>query len=47
MIDALEFISDKIGIMYLGSMVEFGGKDEIFNNPKNPRTREFLSKVLY
>ena len=31
--------------MYLGSMVEFGGKEEIFNNPLHPYTNALFSAV--
>ena len=29
-----------------GGIMEQGTPDELFSNPKNPRTQEFLSKVL-
>jgi polar amino acid transport system ATP-binding protein len=29
-----------------GAIVEEGTPDEIFSNPKNPRTIDFLKKVL-
>ena len=31
--------------MYLGSMVEFGSKNEIFDNPLHPYTRALFSAV--
>ncbi len=40
-------ISDRVLFMDSGIIAESGTPEEIFNNPKNPRTREFLSKVLY
>ena len=30
-----------------GIVAEEGTPDEIFNHPQNPRTKDFLSKVLY
>jgi polar amino acid transport system ATP-binding protein len=30
-----------------GVIAEKGTPDEVFNHPQNPRTQEFLSKVLY
>lgn len=36
-------ISDKIGVMYLGNIVEYGGVDEIFENPQHPYTQALLS----
>lgn len=40
-------VSDKVIFMEDGMIVEEGSPYELFNNPKNPRTKEFLSKVLY
>ncbi len=39
-------ISDRVLFMDGGIIQEEGTPDEIFNNPQNPRTIEFLSKVL-
>lgn len=39
-------VSDRVIFMDDGILQEKGTPDEIFNNPKNPRTIEFLSKVL-
>ena len=36
-------ISDKIGVMYLGNIVEYGDVDEIFQNPQHPYTQALLS----
>ena len=44
-LSVVKYISDKIGIMYLGSMVVFGLKDEIFNNPLHPYTKALFSAV--
>ena len=44
-LSVVKYISDKIGVMYLGSMVEFGEKDEIFNNPLHPYTNALFSAV--
>lgn len=44
-LSVVRFISDKIGVMYLGSMVEFGDKDKIFNNPMHPYTMALFSAV--
>lgn len=40
-------VSDRVIFMDEGVIAESGTPDEIFNNPQNPRTKEFLSKVLY
>lgn len=39
-------VGDRIIFMDNGNIVEQGTPDEIFSNPKNPRTIDFLSKVL-
>ena len=40
-------VSDRVFFMDGGIIAEKGTPDEVFNHPQNPRTREFLSKVLY
>ena len=44
-LSVVKFISDKIGVMYLGSMVEFGTKEDIFKNPLHPYTKALFSAV--
>lgn len=44
-LSVVKFISDKIGVMYLGSMVEFGSKKNIFDNPLHPYTNALFSAV--
>ncbi len=44
-LSVVKYISDKIGVMYLGSMVEFGNKEDIFNNPMHPYTQALFSAV--
>ena len=39
-------ISDRVLFMDQGVIAEEGTPDEVFDHPKNPRTKEFLSKVL-
>ena len=39
-------ISDRILFMDEGLIVESGTPEEVFGNPKNQRTKDFLSKVL-
>jgi len=46
-LSVVKFISDKIGVMYLGSMVEFGTKAEIFANPLHPYTKALFSAIPY
>lgn len=44
-LSVVKFISDKIGVMYLGSMVEFGTKKAIFDNPLHPYTNALFSAI--
>lgn len=44
-LSVVKHISDKIGVMYLGSMVEYGNKDRIFDNPMHPYTQALFSAV--
>jgi ABC-type polar amino acid transport system ATPase subunit len=39
-------VSDRVIFMDNGVVLEEGTPDEIFNNPKEERTKEFLSKIL-
>jgi peptide/nickel transport system ATP-binding protein len=38
-------VSDRIGVMYLGNLVEVAEADELYNNPKHPYTAALLSAV--
>ncbi len=44
-LSVVEHISDQIGVMYLGTMVETGTKDDIFANPLHPYTKALFSAV--
>lgn len=44
-LSVVKFISDKIGVMYLGKMVEFGNKKDIFENPLHPYTKALFSAI--
>ncbi|MDD4681032.1 MAG: ATP-binding cassette domain-containing protein [Clostridia bacterium] len=44
-LSVVEYLSDTIGVMYLGSMVEIGKKKKIFSNPMHPYTKALLSAV--
>ena len=39
-------VATRVLFMDGGGIMEQGTPDELFSNPKNPRTQEFLSKVL-
>lgn len=41
----VKYISDRIGIMHLGHIVETGTTDEIFENAIHPYTKSLLSAI--
>ena len=41
----VKYISDRIGVMHLGYIVETGTTDEIFQNPIHPYTKSLLSAI--
>ena len=41
----VKYISDRIGVLHLGYLVEAGTKEEIFSNPVHPYTKSLLSAI--
>ena len=41
----VKYISDRIGVLHLGHLVETGTAEEIFNNPLHPYTKSLLSVI--
>ncbi len=44
-LSVVEHISDTVGVMYLGSLVEYGETDDIFKNPLHPYTQALFSAI--
>ncbi len=44
-LSVVEHISDTVGVMYLGGLVETGETDDIFKNPLHPYTKALFSAI--
>ena len=44
-LSVVEHISDSVGVMYLGSLVEYGETEDIFSNPLHPYTEALFSAI--
>ena len=44
-LSVVKYISDRVGVMYLGSMVELADADEIFRHPVHPYTEALLNAI--
>ncbi len=41
----VRYLCDRVAVMYLGKLVEFGSKKELFENPLHPYTKALLSAI--
>ncbi len=44
-LSVVEHISDTVGVMYLGNLVEYGATEDIFRNPLHPYTKALFSAI--
>ena len=44
-LSVVKYVSDRIGVMYFGKMVELADSDELFKNPLHPYTKSLLSAI--
>ena len=44
-LSVVKYISDRVGVMYLGTMVELAAADEIFHHPIHPYTEALLNAI--
>ena len=42
-LSVVEHIADRVAVMYLGSLAEVGGRDQIWRNPQHPYTKALLA----
>jgi peptide/nickel transport system ATP-binding protein len=45
-LSVVEHLADTVAVMYLGRLIEYGPKDDIFNDPKHPYTKALLDSFL-
>lgn len=45
-LEVVRHVSDRVAVMYLGRVVEWGPSDEVYEHPRHPYTRALLASVL-
>ena len=41
----LKYLADRVGVMYLGTLVELGGSDEVYSAPRHPYTAGLIESI--
>ena len=44
-LSVVRMVCDRVAVMYLGKVVELGGTEAVFSNPRHPYTRSLLSAI--
>ncbi len=44
-LNVVKYVSDKVLVMYLGKMMEYGTVDQVFDNPTHPYTKSLIASM--